>query len=84
MEGLVQTFGESPPGSLVALLHSDGYCLAAAAQNKAAAWTFIEFANSAAGQSLIAMRILRVHPWTLSLVQIQGISCQGASTVNVM
>lgn len=36
------------------ILHSDGYCLAAAAQNKAAAWTFIEFANSAAGQSLVA------------------------------
>jgi multiple sugar transport system substrate-binding protein len=36
------------------ILHSDGYCLAAAAENKDAAWTFIEFANSAAGQSIIA------------------------------
>ncbi len=36
------------------ILHSDGYCLAAAAKNKAAAWTFIEFANSAAGQRIIA------------------------------
>lgn len=36
------------------ILHSDGYCMAAAAGNKEAAWTFIEFANSAAGQELIA------------------------------
>ncbi|MCB8946177.1 MAG: sugar ABC transporter substrate-binding protein [Ardenticatenaceae bacterium] len=36
------------------ILHSDAYCLAAAATNKEAAWTFIEFANSPTGQSLIA------------------------------
>ena len=36
------------------ILHSDGYCLAAAAENKEAAWTFIEFANSVEGQTLIA------------------------------
>jgi len=36
------------------ILHSDGYCLAAAAQNKDAAWTFIEYANSEAGQTIIA------------------------------
>lgn len=36
------------------ILHSDGYCLAAAAQNKDAAWQFIEFANSAEGQTIIA------------------------------
>ena len=36
------------------ILHSDGYCMAAAAGNKEAAWTFIEFANSAAGQELMA------------------------------
>ncbi len=36
------------------ILHSDGYCMAAAARNKGAAWTFIEFANSSTGQRLIA------------------------------
>lgn len=36
------------------ILHSDGYCMAAAAPNKAAAWAFIEFANSPQGQELMA------------------------------
>ncbi len=36
------------------ILHSDGYCMAAATRNKEAAWTFIEYANSAAGQRLVA------------------------------
>jgi multiple sugar transport system substrate-binding protein len=36
------------------ILHSDGYCLAAAAEDKEAAWTFIEFANSPAGQAIVA------------------------------
>ncbi len=38
----------------VSVLHSDGYCMAAKTKNKPAAWTFIEFANSAAGQTLMA------------------------------
>jgi multiple sugar transport system substrate-binding protein len=36
------------------ILHSDGYCLAAATADKEAAWTFIEFANSTAGQAIVA------------------------------
>ncbi len=36
------------------ILHSDAYCLSATAVNKEAAWTFIEFANSVAGQTIIA------------------------------
>lgn len=36
------------------ILHSDGYCLAATAPNPDAAWTFIEYANSATGQAIIA------------------------------
>ena len=36
------------------ILHSDGYCLSATAVHKNAAWTFIEFANSVAGQTIIA------------------------------
>jgi multiple sugar transport system substrate-binding protein len=36
------------------VLHSDGYCMAANAKKKDAAWRFIEYANSAVGQDLIA------------------------------
>ncbi|MFO7682719.1 MAG: sugar ABC transporter substrate-binding protein [Chloroflexota bacterium] len=44
-----------PRGSQQAgILHSDGYCMAATSKQKEAAWRFIEFANSMAGQELIA------------------------------
>lgn len=36
------------------ILHADAYCLASAAPNKPAAWQFIEFANSPAGQTIVA------------------------------
>ncbi len=36
------------------ILHSDGYCMSAKSKNKAAAWTFIEFANGAEGQTIMA------------------------------
>jgi multiple sugar transport system substrate-binding protein len=36
------------------ILHADAYCLASTAPDKAAAWAFIEFANSPAGQTLVA------------------------------
>lgn len=36
------------------VLHSDGYCLAASSKEKEAAWRFIEYANSVAGQELVA------------------------------
>lgn len=36
------------------ILHADAYCLPAASKNKPAAWAFIEFANSAEGQRIIA------------------------------
>ncbi|MCI0399660.1 MAG: sugar ABC transporter substrate-binding protein [Chloroflexi bacterium] len=36
------------------ILHSDAYCLARTTENKEAAWRFIEFANSAEGQAIIA------------------------------
>lgn len=36
------------------ILHSDAYCLSSSAENKDAAWTFIEFANSVAGQTIVA------------------------------
>jgi len=35
------------------ILHSDAYCLSSTATDKEAAWTFIEFANSVEGQSVI-------------------------------
>ncbi|MCB8968676.1 MAG: sugar ABC transporter substrate-binding protein [Ardenticatenaceae bacterium] len=44
-----------PQGETTAsILHSDGYCMAKATENKDAAWTFIEFANSVEGQTLVA------------------------------
>jgi len=42
--------GRRPAG----ILHSDGYCMAAATENKDAAWQFIEYANSPAGQAIVA------------------------------
>ncbi len=36
------------------ILHSDGYCMAQHTANKDAAWTFIEFANSVTGQTIVA------------------------------
>jgi multiple sugar transport system substrate-binding protein len=42
--------GSQPAG----ILHSDGYCMAASSKEKDAAWRFIEFANSPAGQELVA------------------------------
>jgi multiple sugar transport system substrate-binding protein len=42
--------GAQPAG----ILHSDAYCMAAAAENKEDAWKFIEFANSSTGQTLVA------------------------------
>ncbi len=36
------------------LLHSDGFCMSAATANKDAAWTFIEYANSVEGQTILA------------------------------
>ena len=36
------------------ILHADAYCLPAASEVKDAAWTFIEYANSPAGQTVIA------------------------------
>ena len=36
------------------ILHTDAYCMAAATEDKDAAWTFIEFANSPPGQAIVA------------------------------
>jgi len=36
------------------VLHSDAYCLPSASRNKDAAWTFIEYANSVEGQTIVA------------------------------
>jgi multiple sugar transport system substrate-binding protein len=41
-------------GRQSSILHADAYCLASAAPDKAAAWQFIEFANSPAGQAIVA------------------------------
>ena len=42
--------GAEPAG----VLHSDGYCMTAATEDKDAAWHFIEFANGYEGQTIIA------------------------------
>lgn len=42
--------GKSP----ATILHGDGYCMPSASKNKDAAWTFIEFANSVEGQTIVA------------------------------
>lgn len=42
--------GKRPAG----IVHSDAYCLSKTTANKEAAWTFIEFANSVEGQTIIA------------------------------
>ena len=36
------------------ILHSDAYCLPSASKHKQAAWTFIEYANSIDGQTLVS------------------------------
>jgi multiple sugar transport system substrate-binding protein len=36
------------------VLHSDAYCISAAAPDKEAAWRFVEFANSPEGQTIVA------------------------------
>ncbi len=36
------------------ILHSDAFCLAGVSEHKDAAWQFIEFANSVAGQTILA------------------------------
>lgn len=44
-----------PTGRTAAgILHSDAYCLSRTTRNKADAWTFIEYANSVEGQTIIA------------------------------
>ena len=50
------------------ILHSDAYCMTAAADDKDAAWSFIEYANSPAGQAVIA-RTGRTVPSLISVAE---------------
>jgi multiple sugar transport system substrate-binding protein len=55
IEGFVWDVAPLPQNKVAAgVLHSDAYCLSRSTENKEAAWMFIEFANSPAGQSIIA------------------------------
>jgi multiple sugar transport system substrate-binding protein len=55
IEGFVWDVAPLPRHQEVAgVLHSDAYCLSSTTENKDAAWTFIEFANSVEGQTIIA------------------------------
>jgi len=55
VEGLDWDVAALPTGVEPAgILHTDAYCMAAATEDKDAAWTFIEFANSPTGQAIVA------------------------------
>ena len=55
IEGFVWDVAPLPQNKAVAgVLHSDAYCLSSTTTSKNAAWTFIEFANSVTGQTIIA------------------------------
>jgi multiple sugar transport system substrate-binding protein len=63
------------------ILHSDGYCMAAAAQDKDAAWTFIEYANAEAGQSIIA-RTGRTVPSLIAVAESEAFLDPAAAPAN--
>ena len=44
----------APDGEPATILHGDAYCMSAASEHKDDAWTFIEFAMSQEGQTLLA------------------------------
>ena len=50
------------------ILHSDAFCMAAASPHKEAAWRFIEFANTRAGQTILA-RTGRTVPSRIDLAE---------------
>ena len=55
IEGFDWDVAPLPVGQQAAgILHTDAYCMAAAAADKEAAWAFIEHANSPEGQAIIA------------------------------
>jgi multiple sugar transport system substrate-binding protein len=55
LAGLDWDVAPLPKGATaVSILHSDGFCMAAKAHDKSSAWTLIEFANSVAGQTILA------------------------------
>ena len=55
IEGFVWDVAPLPQNrEMAGVLHSDAYCLSSTTTNKDAAWAFIEFANSPAGQTIIA------------------------------
>lgn len=56
--------GRRPAG----ILHSDGFCMASATENKNAAWKFIEFANSEIGQQIV-VRSGRTVPSLISVAE---------------
>lgn len=54
--------------SRASILHSDAFCIAAASQQKAAAWSFLEFANAETGQTILA-QTGRTVPSRISLAE---------------
>ena len=55
IEGFIWDVAPLPRNrEMAGVLHSDAYCLSSTTTNKEAAWTFIEFANSFEGQTIVA------------------------------
>ncbi len=55
IEGFAWDVAPLPVGKMPAtLLHADAFCLSAAGKQQAAAWRFVEFANTRAGQRILA------------------------------
>ena len=63
------------------ILHSDAYCMAAATEDKDAAWAFIEFANSPVGQAIVA-RTGRTVPSLIEVASSEAFLDPGAAPAN--
>ena len=63
------------------ILHSDAYCMAAATQDKDAAWAFIEFANSPVGQAIVA-RTGRTVPSLIEVASSEAFLDPGVAPAN--
>lgn len=66
---------------LASILHSDAYCIAAASSHQDVAWRFVEFANTQAGQRILAQSG-RTVPSRLDLVDAPEFLNPGAKPAN--
>ena len=89
IEGFAWDVAALPRGVQEAgILHSDAYCLSAGADNADVAWAFIEFANSAEGQAIVArtgrtvpsLRAVANSPAFLGLRGLGGVDAPATGT----